>query len=150
MSPADRVAAIDLVLRHDRAQTGYLPFDDARMSIGDRVRTTPFFAALAHHDRPADGDILRIDLLAADPGTRHSRITEYIVDQSSAILRLDRAELDPDSPLTESGLDSMSALELRSGLERGLGIRIPAQAIWEHGTPAALAAHLAAHIGERA
>ena len=147
VSPADRVAAIDLVLRHDRAQTGYLPFDDARMFIGDRVRTTPFFAALTN--RQAGGQLLRIDLRAADPRTRHTRITEYIVAQSSRILRCDRAELDPDSPLTESGLDSMSALELRSGIERGLGIRIPAQAIWDHGTPAALAAHLAAHIGDR-
>jgi acyl transferase domain-containing protein/NADPH:quinone reductase-like Zn-dependent oxidoreductase/NAD(P)-dependent dehydrogenase (short-subunit alcohol dehydrogenase family)/acyl carrier protein len=147
VSPADRVAAIELVLRHDRPQTGYLPFDDARMFIGDRLRTTPFFAALT--GRPAGGQLLRIDLRAADPGTRHTRITEYIVAQSSRILHRDRAELDPDSPLTESGLDSMSALELRSGIERGLGIRIPAQAIWDHGTPAALAAHLAAHIGDR-
>ena len=147
--PADRIAAIELVLRHDRAQTAYLPFDDTRMFIGDRARTTPFFAALTQRNRPEPGDLLRIDLRAADPGTRHTRITEYIVDQSSAILHCDRAELDPDSPLTESGLDSLSALQLRSGIERGLGIRIPAQAIWEHGTPAALAAHLADHIGDR-
>jgi NADPH:quinone reductase-like Zn-dependent oxidoreductase/NAD(P)-dependent dehydrogenase (short-subunit alcohol dehydrogenase family)/acyl carrier protein len=146
-APADRVAAIDLVLRHDRPQTGYLPFDDARMFIGERVRTTPFFAALTDHT--VGGQLLPIDLRAADPGTRHTRITEYIVAQSSRILHCDREELDPDSPLTESGLDSMTALELRSGIERGLGIRIPAQAIWEHGTPAALAAHLAAHIGDR-
>jgi acyl carrier protein len=138
---------MDLVLRHDRPQTGYLPFDDARTFIGERVRTTPFFAALT--SRTVGGELLRIDLRAADPGTRHTRITEYIVAQSSRILHCDRAELDPDSPLTESGLDSMSALELRSGIERGLGIRIPAQVIWEHGTPAALAAHLAARIGDR-
>lgn len=144
-SPADRVAAIDLVLRHDRAQTGYLPFDDA--SIGDRVRTTPFFAALAERNHPETGGLLRIDLRAADPGTRHTRITEYIVDQSSVILRCDRAELDPDSPLAESGLDSLSALQLRTGIEKDLGIRLPTQAIWEHSTPAALAAHLADRIG---
>jgi acyl transferase domain-containing protein/NADPH:quinone reductase-like Zn-dependent oxidoreductase/acyl carrier protein len=141
-SPSDRIAAIDLVLRHDRAQTGYLPFEDARMFIGDRVHTTPFFAALAQRNRPEAGDLLRIDLRAADPGTRHIRITEYIVDQSSAILRCDRTELDPDCPLAESGLDSLSALKLRTGIEKGLGVRIPAQAIWEHGTPAALAAHI--------
>ena len=121
VSPADRIAAIDLVLRHDRAQAGFLPFDDTRMFIGDRVRTTPFFAALTQRSRTEPGDLLRIDLRAADPGTRHSRITEYIVDQSSAILHCDRAELDPDSPLTESGLDSLSALQLRSGIERGPG-----------------------------
>lgn len=146
VSTADRIAAIDLVLRYDRPQTGYVPFDDARMFIGDRVRTTPFFAALTA--RPAGDELLRIALRAADPGTRHTRITEYIVDQSSEILRVARAELDPDGPLTESGLDSMSALKLRSGIERALGVRIPAQAIWEHGTPAALAAYLAARIGD--
>jgi acyl carrier protein len=140
ITPAEAVEAIDLVLRHDRAQTGLLPNGDSRLFIGDRGRTTPFFAGLARGDSL---ETLRIDLLAADPGTRHTRITEYIVDQSSAILRCDRAALDPDSPLTDCGLDSLTALELRTGIERGLGIRIPAKAIWEHGTPAALAAHLA-------
>jgi acyl transferase domain-containing protein/acyl carrier protein len=146
---ADQVAAIDLALRHDRAQPAHLPYDDARMLVGDRVRTTPFFAALSQRDRTDPDDPHQLDLRVADLGTRRTRIVEYIVDQSSAILHRPRAELDPDSPLTESGLDSVAAQRLRSGIERGLGIRIPAKTILDHDTPAALAAHLADHIPGR-
>jgi hypothetical protein len=43
---AEGLVVIDLLLRHDRTQTGCLPFGDARRMIGDRLHRTPFFAAL--------------------------------------------------------------------------------------------------------
>jgi NAD(P)-dependent dehydrogenase (short-subunit alcohol dehydrogenase family) len=52
--PADRIALIDLVLRHDRAQTGHLPHD---AFPGERARSIPFFAGPARRGRP--GDTLR-------------------------------------------------------------------------------------------
>ena len=145
------LAAVDLLLRYDRERSGYLPFEEAQELIGDRAQTTPFFTSLAGHLLPSrgggggggGGDTLRIDLRAADAGTRHIRITEYIVERSSDILRCDRAALDPDSPLSDSGLDSLMALRLRIGIERDLGIRVAAETVWDHPTPAALAAHLA-------
>ncbi len=150
ITSSEGLATIDLVLRHDRAQTAYLPVDESRVLIGDRARTTPFFAALTRQSRLPDAqggdDALRIDLRATDPTTRHLRITEYIVDRTSAILRCDRANLDPDSPLADSGLDSLMSMRLRTGIERDLGIRVESKTVWENPTPAALAAHLAERL----
>ncbi len=149
ITSSEGFAAIDLVLRHDRTQTAYLPMDESRRLIGDRGRTTPFFAALARQSGLVGDhgdDALRIELRATDPFTRHIRITEYLVDRTSAILRCQPAALDPDLPLADSGLDSLMSMRLRNGIEKDLGIRVEAKTIWEFPTPAALAAYLAERL----
>ncbi|MGV4926333.1 acyl carrier protein [Streptomyces sp. HJ7] len=50
--------------------------------------------------------------------------------------------MDPDTPLTDLGLDSLMAVELRAHLNRATGLQIPTKAIWQHPTITALADHL--------
>ncbi|MEU0874848.1 type I polyketide synthase [Nocardia brasiliensis] len=151
ITPAQGLAACERILRHDRPNTGYLPLHDAQQFIGDRLRTTPFFTALATRDSKDDGsDTAQHELLAAardaQPPERRALLTEFLVDISAKILRRNTATLDPDSPLADSGLDSLMALELRNHIERALGLRLAAKSIWKFATPAALARHLADHF----
>ncbi|MFC9976688.1 SDR family NAD(P)-dependent oxidoreductase [Spirillospora sp. NPDC127200] len=51
-----------------------------------------------------------------------------------------------DRPFREAGFDSLAAQELRSRLNTATGLRLTASAIFDHPTPKALAAHLAAKV----
>ncbi|MEU3552570.1 type I polyketide synthase [Streptomyces longwoodensis] len=77
-------------------------------------------------------------------------------EREEALLALVRAEaaavLAHDSPdavlghrtFAELGVDSLAAVELRNRLAARTGVRLPAAVVFEHPTPAALAAHLSA------
>ena len=53
-------------------------------------------------------------------------------------------------PLTEAGLDSLAAVELRNELADAFGVDLPATAMFDHPTVAALAAFVAAQLRARA
>lgn len=60
-----------------------------------------------------------------DHGAAVKTVTELLAAEISRILRLPADEIDPARPLTEIGMDSLMALELRMAAERRLGVDIP-------------------------
>jgi len=97
----------------------------------------------------------------ADPGTDtgspiRKRLAGLPADESlGVLLELVRAEAaattgaavaDADASFWELGFDSVTALEFRTRLSAATGLRLPATLIFDHPTPAALAAHLAAEV----
>ena len=101
--------------------TGYAPI------IG-----TPWLTAFAQHSpfaeafrstgqTPTGTSKLLAELNELPPDEWPTRLRRLISDQVSLILR---RSVDPDRPLSEYGMDSLGALELRTRIETETGIRI--------------------------
>lgn len=71
---------------------------------------------------------------------RHAALLSIIRGEIASLLRFrDSEQVPPDQSLDDLGLDSLTAVELSSRLAAITGQRLPASAVIEHLTPAALA-----------
>jgi acyl carrier protein len=50
--------------------------------------------------------------------------------------------VEPDQPLMAAGLDSLSAVEFRNGLEKRMGVELPGTLVFDYPTPSAVAGYL--------
>ncbi|MFF8012001.1 type I polyketide synthase, partial [Streptomyces parvus] len=97
----------------------------------------------------ADGLLQR--LAGASPGEREQILLETVQQAAAAVLGFASPDqLEPERALNEIGFDSLTAVELRNNLSTLTGLRLPVTLIFDHPTPAALASHLAAELGQDA
>ncbi|WP_165644411.1 beta-ketoacyl reductase, partial [Oharaeibacter diazotrophicus] len=94
------------------------------------LMATPFAGRVAAHAKEAAQDSMgEGQLLAMIEGLDHAQAQKVVVEllggEISRILRLPAEDIDPSRPLTEVGMDSLMALELRMAAEQRLGIDIP-------------------------
>ena len=121
IAPDEGAYAFEALLRHDRAYTGYAP-----------ITGTPWLTAFAQHSPFAEAfrstgqnaggtSKLRAELNELPLDKWPTRLRRMVSDQVSLILR---RNIDPDRPLSEYGMDSLGALELRTRIETETGIRL--------------------------
>ena len=92
----------------------------------------------------AGPETLAARLAAQTPEQQLATLTALVTDATAAVLaHPDPAALDPDRPFKDLGIDSLTALELRNSLSTQTGLTLPATLVFDHPTPAAIAAHLA-------
>jgi acyl transferase domain-containing protein/NADPH:quinone reductase-like Zn-dependent oxidoreductase/acyl carrier protein len=143
--------ALGMLLSGGRVQTGVIPGSPASWVL-PAVRNSSFFGLVAPDGattRPAhvSDSGIRETLHAASPGLpRRTALEKYLADHIRLVLRLGGA-LDPQTPLTSLGFDSLLAMELRARLESELDVRLPGDFVWRHPTVAALADGLAERMG---
>ncbi|MFB9905680.1 beta-ketoacyl synthase N-terminal-like domain-containing protein [Allokutzneria oryzae] len=81
------------------------------------------------------------------PLTR-AEVESDLVDHLRAVLELPpTTPVDSGTPLLEIGVDSRVATELRTRVERSLGVILPSHPLWTTGSPGALSAYLANRFG---
>ena len=140
IAPDEGAYAFEALLRHDRAYTGYAPFMGTPWLTAFAQRS-PFAEAFRSNGQsPTGTSKLRAELDELPPDEWPTRLRRLISDQVSLILR---RNIDPDRPLSEYGVDSLGALELRTRIETETGIRITPSDIATIGTIRGLAGLLA-------
>ncbi|MFZ0833253.1 MAG: SDR family NAD(P)-dependent oxidoreductase, partial [Mycobacterium sp.] len=121
IAPDEGAYAFEALLRHDRAYTGYAPIMGTPW-LTAFAQLSPFAEAFRSSGQNAAGTSkLRAELDELPPDEWPTRLRRMVSDQVSLILR---RSIDPDRPLSEYGLDSLGALELRTRIETETGIRI--------------------------
>lgn len=86
----------------------------------------------------AGGLVHRLAGLSKDE--RHASLLSIIRGEIASLLPFrDPEQVSPDHSLDDLGLDSLTALELSNRLAANIGQKLPASAVIEHSTPAALA-----------
>ncbi len=88
----------------------------------------------------------RLKIESAAPEKRTETITLAVLDVVGAVLRVKPANLRPDQPLTDLGLDSLMAVEIETSLESAVGVALPPASLMRARTIAQIAALIAEYL----
>ncbi|RKT54534.1 acyl transferase domain-containing protein [Saccharothrix australiensis] len=162
--------ALDAAARARFAEGGLRPvdpaeglalFDAARAVAAPVVVATPL-DVLAARSRPRVPVVLRAAtaataptaprdlgarLLGLDPAERHATVLDVVRRAAATVLgHADPEAVPADKPLTDLGITSLSAIDLRNRLAAAAGVALAATVAFDHPTAAALTDHLLARF----
>ncbi|ROP35693.1 pimaricinolide synthase PimS1 [Saccharothrix texasensis] len=96
---------------------------------------------------PTDQAALRRELTGLDAAALDVRLRLVVREAAAVVLGFDGPDaLEDDRAFVELGLDSLTAVELRNAVNARTGVRLATTAVFDHGTPSRLAAHLRAEL----
>src|SRR5204863_3029945 len=114
------------------------------------ILAAPFFAEVRSDAGSSPGDDSLIERLAElDPEEALALLKTVVAEEAAGILRLPAAGIDPLRPLSELGMDSLMAVELRLALESRLRIDLPLMSLAEGTSVASIAKRLANALSSR-
>jgi myxalamid-type polyketide synthase MxaB len=154
--PEQGVQALAQALQLGLAQVGVLPINWAKLTkqLSDGI-VPPFLSEVAVETpspeagpRAADASRELLQRLnSAAPEDRHEILLKHVQEQAARVFGLDPAQpLDRRQGLTELGMDSLMAVELKNRLQSSLGRSLPATLAFEHPTLEALTGYLATEV----
>ncbi len=114
------------------------------------ILASPLFAEIRADTGSSPGDDSLIERLAGlDPEEALALLKTAVAEEAANILRLPAAGIDPLRPLSEIGMDSLMAVELRLALESRLRIDLPLMSLAEGTSVASIATRLAGALTAR-
>jgi acyl carrier protein len=154
--PEQGVQVLAQVLQLGAAQVGVLPINWAKLTkqFSDGV-VPPFLSEVAVETpspeagpRTADASRELLQRLnSATPEDRHEILLKHVQEQAARVFGLDPAQpLDRRQGLTELGMDSLMAVELKNRLQSSLGCSLPTTLAFEYPTLEALTGYLATEV----
>ncbi len=108
------------------------------------VLAAPLFSEIRYRsDASRDNEALVETLRGLDAESAQGLLRSVITEEAARILRLPTGDVDPSRPLSQMGMDSLMAVELRLALENRLAIDLPLVSLAEGTSVASIAARLA-------
>jgi acyl-CoA synthetase (AMP-forming)/AMP-acid ligase II/acyl carrier protein len=77
-----------------------------------------------NEDGAYESDLDREDLLALNPELRHGRLLAELQNRVAQVLALSPEAVEPESALSQLGLDSLKAFDLKSWIEKDFGVAL--------------------------
>jgi acyl transferase domain-containing protein/NADPH:quinone reductase-like Zn-dependent oxidoreductase/NAD(P)-dependent dehydrogenase (short-subunit alcohol dehydrogenase family)/SAM-dependent methyltransferase/acyl carrier protein len=153
--PQQAIAYLEQVWNTDLAEIAIVPLDVQRLLDQPPLAELPLFEQLAMTGRKARTDRaeagtataagaeLRERLERAPVGERRALLDRCVCDRVGRVLGFQADRLDRSAGLFDLGLDSLTALELKNGLQRDLGLDLPSTLVFDYPTVDGLLGHLA-------
>ncbi|WUV09498.1 SDR family NAD(P)-dependent oxidoreductase [Amycolatopsis sp. NBC_01488] len=145
LSTVEGLALFDAAVARPEALLVPMKVDGA-----DSGDVPPVFRALVPPTRrtaSTGGPTLQERLAGLEPLRRERAVLDLVLDRTAALLGYaGGSAIEAQRHFLESGLDSLTAVELRNGLTEDTGLRLPPTVVFDHQTPAGLAAHLLSEL----
>jgi acyl transferase domain-containing protein/acyl carrier protein len=151
LTPATGVELFDAALRADTAVAAAVQLDlsalatapDAAVMLRGLLAGIPTARPVVARSTVDERGALRERLLALRPAARLDHLLRLVADQTARVLgHRSAAPVEPGSRFSDLGFDSLTAVELRNGLNMRTGLRLSSTLIFDYPTVAALAEHL--------
>jgi acyl transferase domain-containing protein len=147
LAAGEALALLGDLLAARAAQAVVLPVDWQRFvdqfPPGIELRALADLAPPRARADAAPGAPLRDALATLAPPERHPHAVAHLQREVARVMGLDPSEApEPESGFFEIGLDSLMALELKTGLGIALGIDLPATVVFQYSSIDALARYL--------
>jgi NADPH:quinone reductase-like Zn-dependent oxidoreductase/SAM-dependent methyltransferase/NADP-dependent 3-hydroxy acid dehydrogenase YdfG len=150
ISPSEGLESLELIIGSGAEQVGVANIEwQAYLANQDPV--LPFFEALHSKPRTESGTVADRDgehagwaeqLERMAPPRQRAEILKFVRAQVTRLLGLAGSDVETDRPLSEMGLDSLLAVEIRNVLGKGFDLTLPATVTFDHPSIDALAAYL--------
>jgi acyl transferase domain-containing protein/NADPH:quinone reductase-like Zn-dependent oxidoreductase/NAD(P)-dependent dehydrogenase (short-subunit alcohol dehydrogenase family)/acyl carrier protein len=151
MPARDALAGIPAIAATGLPAVGFAEtsWNDARRFLP--ILAAPLFAEVRGQDGSSQGDDTLLErLVGLGPEEALPLLKTAVAEEAASILRLPAGSIDPLRPLSEIGMDSLMAVELRLALENRLRIELPLMSLAEGTSVASIAGRLASAISSRA
>jgi acyl transferase domain-containing protein/acyl carrier protein len=131
MAPRQALEVLQRMLRQDAVQVAVVPVDWKQYrqfySVGSE---SPLLSQLANEEAELQPQAVhpgekRKAFLAAEPAARLKLLRSYLSEQVARVLGLSVSRLDVEQPLSNLGLDSLMAVELKNRIAVDLGVNVP-------------------------
>jgi NAD(P)-dependent dehydrogenase (short-subunit alcohol dehydrogenase family) len=131
MPPKRALEVMDRLMREDATQVVALPVNWRQYHEFYPAGTEPpLLSDLANEEAASPSQAphpeeKRSAILDADPAERAQLLQSYVNEQVARVLGLSPSQLDIQQPLTNLGLDSLMAVELKNRIAADLGVNVP-------------------------
>jgi acyl carrier protein len=131
MPPERALEAMGRLIREGTTQAAAIPVDWSKYREFYPSGTVPALLselaaeAAATPSQAVHRGEMRDAILDADPDQRLQLLQTYLSKQVARVLGLSPSQLDIQQPLTNLGLDSLMAVELKNRISTDLGVNVP-------------------------